>query len=408
EYPFPFVNTGGLDLFLWRPVTSVATLENRPQRFDLTGALPLLEGSHNFTVNVTGIAPGSTWFFDADLALYTSPNVTGSAMIDYSPNITSEKPVTVDSVLEERAQASFNSEDVIEYSNGSSVPVSASRQQLFSANITRESSSSGASSWTNISQDERTVGATVLTGPSGTEYVNRTLSAPFQLDLGSNQVASSATYPLFVNLTTYFLNALQVWNESYSQRGPRASDDLASDLIDEMNRANGTWVAEYYIASSSASPVTIAYPSIISSNSRQFYSTLSTQGVGVTYSHLIAASDNDPTNENLAMSITLDTIDSPLALVGIISRSSADVGGLVTFLMEPIGGRAPFSYQWNELPTGCLASTAAYLTCRPTEAGTFLVEGTVQDNWGDSATENIGEILIVPGPTATPIPDTPA
>ena len=87
--PFPYVNTGGIDLFAWRPLTADFTLNDRPQTLDVTSALGFLEGSHPWTVTVNqsqdqGVSPGSYWHVAADLLLWTDPAVSGAKLTSYT------------------------------------------------------------------------------------------------------------------------------------------------------------------------------------------------------------------------------------------------------------------------------------------------------------------------------------
>ena len=87
--PFPYVNTGGIDLFAWRPLTADFTLNDRPQTLDVTPALGFLEGSHPWTVTVNqsqdqGVSSGSYWHVAADLLLWTDPAVSGAKLTSYT------------------------------------------------------------------------------------------------------------------------------------------------------------------------------------------------------------------------------------------------------------------------------------------------------------------------------------
>lgn len=406
DYPYPFINTGGIDLFLWRPVTSVATLDNRPQRFDVTSSLPLMEGTHNFTVNFTGISPGSNWFVDADLALYTSPNVTGSVLVYHNDTIAAAPSRAVGSILEERAQANFSSESLIEFSNGTSMEVQGHLSEIFSANITRASLSGGLDLWTNISQQSRSVGSTQFSTPTGVEYLNRTFAAPFSVDLGSRQVLSSSTYPLFVNVTTSILNAVQIWNETFSQTGPLATQEFRSNIIDEMVGANGSWVGEYYVPSSTSSQL-VNFHNITSLNSREYASIIDFGGTRVDYSHILISQDTGATSNSALPTVTTDSFDSPMVLEGRSTRSVIDANVTLTFYLEPWGGRAPFTFEWTKMPLGCVSADTADLTCIPSTPGEYPIQALALDNYGDNATATIGTLLVVPDPVAVLFPSSP-
>ena len=399
DYPFPFINTGGIDLFLWRPVTSVATLENRPQRFDMTADLPLIEGAHNFTVNFTGISPGSSWFVDADLALYLNPNVTGSTLVTHNASVTAFPPVTHGAVLEERGYANFSTESVLNYANRSTVQVLGSLSEMFSANITQASLDGGLVTWKNISQVSRVSGTTRLSGPGGVEYLNRTFAAPFVVDLGTREVLSASTYPLYANVTTSFLHAYQIWEENFSETGPTGATPLRSDLENGMMDANGSWVGEYYVTGPSSSSL-INFLNISSHNVRQFQSSLYLGARTLSYTHNVTSVDTGASSATAIPTVTSNAVDSPMLLLGSISRSISDRGAPVTLFLDPLGGRAPFTYEWTALPPGCASTDSAYLVCRPNATGPYPIRATVQDNHGDNASATVGNLLVLADPTA--------
>ena len=87
--PFPYVNTGGIDLFAWRPLTADFTLNDRPQTLDVTPALGFLEGTHPWSAtvnqsNLQGVSAGSYWHVAADLLLWTDPAVSGAKLTAYT------------------------------------------------------------------------------------------------------------------------------------------------------------------------------------------------------------------------------------------------------------------------------------------------------------------------------------
>jgi hypothetical protein len=51
-WPFPFVYTGGVNPYLWRPISAINTLNMPSYRVDLTPFAGLLGGTHTITVNV--------------------------------------------------------------------------------------------------------------------------------------------------------------------------------------------------------------------------------------------------------------------------------------------------------------------------------------------------------------------
>ncbi|EFH89924.1 peptide-N4-asparagine amidase [Ktedonobacter racemifer] len=51
-WPFPFVYTGGVNPYLWRPISAINTLNMPAYRLDLTPFAGLLGGQHTITINV--------------------------------------------------------------------------------------------------------------------------------------------------------------------------------------------------------------------------------------------------------------------------------------------------------------------------------------------------------------------
>ena len=70
-YPFPVMYTGGINPFLWRPLTGIMSFDIPAYSFDLT---PFVLGdgrAHNVTVKVLGgDAEGGVWYLDATLLLH--------------------------------------------------------------------------------------------------------------------------------------------------------------------------------------------------------------------------------------------------------------------------------------------------------------------------------------------------
>ncbi|WP_075056518.1 hypothetical protein [Thermogymnomonas acidicola] len=71
--PFPYINTGGIDLFAWRPVTGAFTLHDRFYFEDVTGDLGgFIEGTHVWNFSMPDLAY-PYFVVTASLLLYTSP-----------------------------------------------------------------------------------------------------------------------------------------------------------------------------------------------------------------------------------------------------------------------------------------------------------------------------------------------
>jgi hypothetical protein len=94
------------------------------------------------------------------------------------------------------------------------------------------------------------------------------------------------------------------------------------------------------------------------------------------------------------------SVNGPVALAGVSASPSAiDLGQNVTFSALPLGGTAPYSFDYVGLPTGCTAAaTSNSTTCVPRIAGSYTVTVTVKDALGQSTTSH-GTVVVHPDPT---------
>ena len=76
----PYIYTGGIDPYLWAPITGLQTLDFKPYRVDLTPFAAQLSSGGKHTIQVTVVNTQSTYFATGNLLLYTDPGkkiVTG-------------------------------------------------------------------------------------------------------------------------------------------------------------------------------------------------------------------------------------------------------------------------------------------------------------------------------------------
>ncbi len=194
--PFPYVNTGGIDLFAWRPITADFTLNDRPQTIDVTGALGLLEGSHPWSVTVNqsstqGVSGGSYWHVAGDLLLWTNPAVTGASLTSYewtNPSISTF--VTPGCTLYASPACWFNQSASGAYGWSSTLSGTGFQQTSQSqASISFVNDQFITPVWENVTGNEVTVttaetGASVA-GAASVEKSESTLSFPLSLQTGS-------------------------------------------------------------------------------------------------------------------------------------------------------------------------------------------------------------------------------
>jgi hypothetical protein len=85
------------------------------------------------------------------------------------------------------------------------------------------------------------------------------------------------------------------------------------------------------------------------------------------------------------------------------SVSSLDLGEAVALSVLVTGGSGTYTYTWTGLPSGCVSSNSAMLTCVPTAvgAGTFSITVTVVDANGVSLTSSPVSVKVSADPTVT-------
>jgi len=132
---------------------------------------------------------------------------------------------------------------------------------------------------------------------------------------------------------------------------------------------------------------------------------------GSPFSVKVAVTDsNSNTVTSSALSFTVDpalVVPAPSA-----THNPADVGQSVTFTASPSGGSGSFTtYAWSGLPTGCVASNIATITCAPsTIAGSpFSTTVAVTDSNSNTVASTalsftVDPALVVPAPSVTQNP----
>jgi hypothetical protein len=72
-WPFPFIFTGGVNPWLWRPIPAVNAFDMPPQVVDLTPYVGLLTDGESHTISLRVAHDGFYWGIDSDLLLYRDP-----------------------------------------------------------------------------------------------------------------------------------------------------------------------------------------------------------------------------------------------------------------------------------------------------------------------------------------------
>lgn len=86
------------------------------------------------------------------------------------------------------------------------------------------------------------------------------------------------------------------------------------------------------------------------------------------------------------------TVTAPLAVNASVSTSALTVGQLAQFSVSASGGTPPYNYQWyvNGNPVAGANSSSFIFT--PTDAGTYNIYATIQDNSNATASSNLVQV----------------
>ncbi|MCI4323900.1 MAG: hypothetical protein L3K03_07805 [Thermoplasmata archaeon] len=391
--PFPYINTGGINLFLWRPIPAVFTTSDRPYHFDATPLLGLLEGTHQYTASLAGISSGSRWILSGALLLNTSANESyGSSVSVHSyssaPHITNSA-----TAYDEETNASYSWASLLRAPDGAPTSVQGTWRDLFSSNV-----SLAGSVWENLSLHERTVESVNGTGPSGSWWENRTLNFTLDVDLGDVAVVTSTTdggYPENVSFTNSFLNGLQSWQESdvsHTMPGGR-SVLLATNVSNALEGANGVYSGTEKLTSPNAGQIT-SVSSINSLTPEAYNQTLTAGSLTGSYVRELTGSAVDPPYPNNQENITKNSFGGRLGAIAGVSSPEIDLGQNATFSVRTLGGVAPLQFVWGDLPVGCGSASTPTLVCHPSSSGLSFPNVTVTDAAGDHTTVLANALLV--------------
>ncbi|MCI4322570.1 MAG: PKD domain-containing protein, partial [Thermoplasmata archaeon] len=86
--------------------------------------------------------------------------------------------------------------------------------------------------------------------------------------------------------------------------------------------------------------------------------------------------------------------------------SFTEVGKSISIVTNVLGGAAPYTYGYLGLPPGCGPTTAASLTCAPSNPGSYLVSATVHDSLGFTARATL-RLAVTPASSTDSAAETP-
>ena len=225
SFIYPWINSGGIDLFSWRPVYPPYMLNHQWNVVNLTDALGMIEGSHvPLQVNGASEGPG-LGLFVGNLFLYTQNNVLGAKQLGYGfhegklVNVTQTTNGLVNengnnySLYDSYRSIFYGGASLIKTTQGS-IRVSSSTSMNFT-NL----QSLPNSVWQNLSQDETTLTHTQTVynenGMHGEVMSTTSAVMPVSFDYGAilNYIKSSGDLSFF-NYTSLFENVMEAYNIS--------------------------------------------------------------------------------------------------------------------------------------------------------------------------------------------------
>lgn len=155
--------------------------------------------------------------------------------------------------------------------------------------------------------------------------------------------------------------------------------------------------------SGGTAPFTFAYtglpPGCTSSSSATLACTPTASGdfvIGVTVTDAASGSSSG----TVALSVTAGTGDPTIASFT-ASPTTVVVGGTSLLSVTVSGGSSPYTYQYAQLPPGCVSASTSALSCTPLQTGTFSVQVIATDAAGHGAAATTA--LTVVADTGTPL-----
>ena len=313
--PFPYINTGGINLFQWRPITGVYTLNDRPYEVNVTSALGILEGTHNLTVSMNKIDPGSFWQVSADLLVYTSASAGRAQLLSYSFS----QPVN--QTLVSSNGLNYTTVGFSSYSYTSYIPTETGYIVAGTNNTetflnTQDYSSNGV--WENITQLSASTTVDFTSYLSNGNYTNQIVEKstlfPLLMDLGFPAVVVSTTngsYPEIELSITEIPILEQGWIQaSISEtQYPSGLIGTGEHITEDIAVVSNAYNVENLTITSQFAGIINSVTNVSSLTAKYYYSaTVVNSTLVSSYTHIIEALANNASPPNYAASIIYDQI----------------------------------------------------------------------------------------------------
>lgn len=316
--PFPYINTGGIENFMWRPVTGVFTLNDRPYSVNVTAALGMLEGTHTLGIQVMDSA--GSWTTNGALMLYTS-NSTGPAVpVSYTNSPAS--PLTMPTPA--LGGIAYITEGTSNYSYSSMIPTSdgyiyAMANGLNSfANIQQFSSDNVWQNITMIESSSILYSTQYIVNGNFTDVTTLDISEyGLEMDTGSMFVTSSTTYPMTSTYTQLVQNLNQQWlQESVTAIQKGSSITEFGSILENVAEGSGIFAGNLTLTSPYAGLINSVDYVATQMTSGYYAATFNTTSLLHAYTHVISAETANGQPPYYQANITEDNIwvlqDAPL------------------------------------------------------------------------------------------------
>jgi hypothetical protein len=285
-WPFPYIYTGGVNPYLWRPITAIRTLDLPAYRLDLTPFAGLLGGTHTVSIQVANNQ--GYWLLAGSLFLYENHGkpTTGS-VITNTLTFPTQASTTTTGILGSTSNTLLNQDATSGYTIQGSIQ---SGSERWIASV--DSSLRGSNDQTNVNPDywQLVHGLQAVTTDEkvtrGKETWQRHSEDSYTLD------ATSAYLQLSNNANAFFLPAdvTQSLDEVHSASGPGfnalyhggspgAGEAYNSALYETIQ---GYAALQRGIGADIANGATTAYANFEDSSGRDFHEVLEARGGIVT------------------------------------------------------------------------------------------------------------------------------
>ncbi len=187
--PYVNIQTGEIDLFAWRGITSTFSMDNRAESLNVTSALGMIEGTRTWNVSITPtVLAGASWSVTGDILLYTSPAATGAVMTSYDwTNWTTATQGASNCSFPSTSNCSFNQTATASYSYSSQIDLANGGKDTAKSHVTLyfTNNQSITPIWQNQTQNEithLTYNTTNSTGSSSSTSVTWTYPIGMQIE----------------------------------------------------------------------------------------------------------------------------------------------------------------------------------------------------------------------------------